>query len=263
MTNNTHMTIQDYFKRAGLGADLGRVRRELRVPKDDEGNGFTQILDGLQPTAQPSAAPSEGGMGIRDYWKCPVVAKTPLRSQSTQAGEAAPAIDDEPRSGPEAAPFIPVERVEVEVPYSAEPFPALQAANTADLSMDTLISESIRSAATKYNLPAGLIHGVIRAESNFQPDAVSHAGAQGLMQLMPATAEALGVEDPFNIEQNIDGGARYLRQMLDMFGGNLKHALAAYNAGPGTVMRYNGNVPYPETRNYVSKVLAFSKRYAV
>lgn len=130
-------------------------------------------------------------------------------------------------------------------------------------STDSRISESIQAAADKYNLPAGLIRSVIRAESNFQPDAVSRAGAQGLMQLMPATARELGVDDAFDIEQNIDGGARYLRQMMDMFGGNLKRALAAYNAGPGTVRRYNGNVPYRETRNYVSKVLAFSKQYAV
>jgi soluble lytic murein transglycosylase-like protein len=78
------------------------------------------------------------------------------------------------------------------------------------------------------------------------------------MQLMPATARDLGVTDPFSIDQNIDGGSRYLRQMLDMFNGNVKTALAAYNAGPGTVKRYHGEVPYPETKTYVERVLKYA-----
>jgi soluble lytic murein transglycosylase-like protein len=79
------------------------------------------------------------------------------------------------------------------------------------------------------------------------------------MQLMPATAKDMGVTDLFDIEQNIDGGAKYLRQMLDRFGGNIRKALAAYNAGPATVIKYNGRVPYPETRQYVKRVLRFSR----
>ena len=109
-------------------------------------------------------------------------------------------------------------------------------------------------------MPPALIKAVIRAESNFQVDAVSAAGAQGLMQLMPATAEELGVNDPFDIKQNIEGGTRYLRKMLDRFEGSVHKALAAYNAGPGTVIKYNGRVPYPETRQYVKRVLRFSKQ---
>ncbi len=118
-----------------------------------------------------------------------------------------------------------------------------------------LIADSIKNAAKRYRLPQKLIESVIRAESNFQADAVSPAGAQGLMQLMPATARELGVDDPFDIRQNIDGGAGYLRRMLDRFGGDVKLALAAYNAGPGTVEKYKGNVPYRETQKYIERVL--------
>ncbi len=113
-------------------------------------------------------------------------------------------------------------------------------------------------AAKRYRLSQALITGVIRAESGFQVDAVSKAGAGGLMQLMPATAEELGVKDLFDIEQNIDGGARYLRKMLDRFENDTKKALAAYNAGPGALEWYNGDVPYQETRQYVKRVLSYS-----
>jgi len=123
-----------------------------------------------------------------------------------------------------------------------------------------IIGKTVQKAAVKYNLPPELITAVIRAESNFKVSAVSSAGAQGLMQLMPATAKELGVKNSFDIEQNIDGGTKYLRKMLDRFGGSVRKALAAYNAGPGTVMKYNGRVPYPETRQYVKRVLRFARQ---
>lgn len=125
-----------------------------------------------------------------------------------------------------------------------------------------LIDRSIEKAARKYDLAPKLIKAVIRAESNFQVDARSPAGAQGLMQLMPGTARELGVKDSFDIDQNIDGGSRYLRQMLDRYSGNLRMALSAYNAGPGNVDKFGGRVPFAETRQYVDRVLRFSRMIA-
>ncbi len=126
----------------------------------------------------------------------------------------------------------------------------------ADAGEKETIEKCIQEAAQKYDLAPGLIKAVIKAESGFRVDAVSVAGAQGLMQLMPATAKDLGVTNPFDIRQNIDGGARYLRQMFDLFDGDARLALSAYNAGPGNVQKYGGDVPFPETRRYVARVLA-------
>jgi soluble lytic murein transglycosylase-like protein len=121
---------------------------------------------------------------------------------------------------------------------------------------DTLIAR----AARRHGLPPGLVKAVVRAESNFQPHALSNKGAQGLMQLMPETAEDLGVNDPFRAEDNVYGGTRYLRAMYERYG-DWKYALAAYNAGPGAVDRFGGVPPYAETQQYVERVLHYYRRY--
>ncbi|HQP25997.1 MAG TPA: lytic transglycosylase domain-containing protein [Smithellaceae bacterium] len=122
--------------------------------------------------------------------------------------------------------------------------------------------EMITSAAEKHRLDVALIKAVIKAESNFNPMAVSCAGAMGLMQLMPGTAVDLNVTDAFHPRDNIDGGARYLRYLLDLYDENINLALAAYNAGEGAVAKYHNRIPpYPETKQYVRRVLDLYDHY--
>jgi len=116
------------------------------------------------------------------------------------------------------------------------------------------LADAVERIATDQQLPPALIHSVIKIESNYNPKAVSPKGAQGLMQLIPATARRFGVADAFDPVDNIQGGARYLKYLLDQNGGDYALALAAYNAGEGAVAKYSGIPPYPETRNYVKAV---------
>ena len=129
-----------------------------------------------------------------------------------------------------------------------------------ELPQDSRFDPIIRSAALAAGLEPALVKAVIAAESNFDPRAVSRKGAQGLMQLMPQTARKLGVSDAFVPLQNVHGGTRYLRAMLDRYG-DVSRALAAYNAGPKAVDRYRGIPPYRETRDYVARVLTYYRGY--
>jgi soluble lytic murein transglycosylase-like protein len=121
----------------------------------------------------------------------------------------------------------------------------------------TSFDDVIKQAAAKEGIDPTLVKAVARAESNLNPGAVSSAGAKGVMQLMDGTARELGVRDSFDPAQNIAGGAKYLKQLLNRYGGDVKRALAAYNAGPGAVDASGGIPPYAETQAYVQRVLRF------
>jgi soluble lytic murein transglycosylase len=119
----------------------------------------------------------------------------------------------------------------------------------------------IADASKKYSLEAPLIKAVIKAESDFDPNAISNKGARGLMQIMPMNYRLLNVENPFDPHQSIDAGARYLRDMMDRYNGKLNLSLAAYNAGPGAVDRHGGVPPYQETEEYIERVMRYYHRY--
>jgi soluble lytic murein transglycosylase-like protein len=137
----------------------------------------------------------------------------------------------------------------------------MAATGTSELPADVPYGAEITAAAKKYGLDPALLAGLVKQESGFNPNAGSPAGARGLTQLMPGTAAGLGVTNVLDPAQSLEGGAKYLRQQLDAFGGDVTRALAAYNAGPGAVQRYGGVPPYAETQNYVRAVQANAAAY--
>ena len=155
-----------------------------------------------------------------------------------------------------------VVRVDV-IPDPPKSGPILKSANIASAAQPTAaeLKEMLATSGARHNIDAELLASVVRAESGGQAHAVSRVGAQGLMQLMPATASALGVSNAFVADENVEGGTRYLDQLLTRYHDNIPLALAAYNAGPAAVDRYHGVPPYRETRAYVARVIReFNRR---
>ena len=168
----------------------------------------------------------------------------------------AAAMSSAPLARPVVALLPPTPKAKPTIEVTAE-YVAVPASEAYD--------EIIAEAARVYDMDANLIHAVMQAESAFHPYAVSRAGAEGLMQLMPELSDEMGVGDAFDPRENIMGGVRYLKRLLDYHDGNLDLALASYNAGPGNVSRYKGVPPFRETRNYVKtikQILAARRRSA-
>ena len=162
---------------------------------------------------------------------------------------------------------VPIERRVMRISYTPKASQA-RGATRSFARADTIWSQPpeglekmIDDTARRYGVDPALVHAVVRAESAFDHLAVSSAGAQGLMQLMPGTALEVGVRDPFHPRENLEGGVYYLSQMLDRFQGNTQLALAGYNAGPGAVERFGGVPPYGETLEYIERVFRFRQEY--
>jgi soluble lytic murein transglycosylase-like protein len=178
------------------------------------------------------------------------------RGRRMRTAVLAAAMSSTPLARPVVALLPPTAKVKPTIEVTEE-YVAVPASEAYD--------EIIAEAARLYDIDANLIHAVMQAESAFHPYAVSRAGAEGLMQLMPELSDEMGVGDAFDPRENIMGGVRYLKRLLDYHDGNLDLALASYNAGPGNVERYGGVPPFRETRNYVKtikQILAARKRSA-
>ena len=267
MSTGDHLTIRDYFDQVFVRKQKTR-KVYSRTPRNATGSGtttFHRMLASRQMQGVRNAKVKSTGLTIVDYLANPLRVKSryqrspelissELKENRSPDQQVLAADQTSPGKDTSSAHS---DGTSVSSARLSLVRPSQEISNTRERHK---IEKSIQKAASKYNLSPGLIRGVIQAESNFRVDAVSRAGAQGLMQLMPATAKELGVTKPLDIEQNIDGGAHYLRKMLNRFGGDVKLALAAYNAGPGTVRKYAGNVPYRETIQYVDRVLRFSEQ---
>jgi soluble lytic murein transglycosylase-like protein len=271
MPSENNLTVRDYFDRViGSRQRSKRTMTSSRTRFSGAGR-FHQILKSRQGQDSSTPPAKSNGLKISDYLARPVHAKYKFKpgpatppdiktSTNPTVFSGHPALAESKVSAKKSSVSPPSAKKDVAHLHSARLRPGTKHAVTGDRQK---IETSILNAAQRYDLPVNLIKSVIRAESNFQVNAVSQAGAQGLMQLMPATARELGVKNPFNIEENIDGGSRYLRKMLDSFGGDLKLALAAYNAGPEAVIKYGGKVPpFRETQQYVKRVLRFTRQMA-
>jgi soluble lytic murein transglycosylase-like protein len=213
-------------------------------------------LGGLEPIAAAGAGGGE-----------PVATGTTFAGERVQQLHALLAeIEHGPAPAPASAPATFASALDAAQSGAAEPATAVAyttaPAGASAAGESSAYAPLIEQAAARYGLDPALLSGLIQQESGFDPSARSGAGALGLTQLMPSTAASLGVAEPLDPAQSIEGGARYLSQLLHQFAGNTADALAAYNAGPGAVEQYGGVPPYSETQQYVTKVLGYAASYS-
>jgi soluble lytic murein transglycosylase-like protein len=211
---------------------------------------------GPAPEPIPSAAPEAPGAQAEPIPSTAYSGYGESPSSSAEAGGVYPSSE-----AAASAASYPGTAGAISGATSASALGAAPAGNTTAATGAGPYEALIQQAATRNGVQPALLHGLIEQESGFNPSARSSAGALGLTQLMPSTAASLGVTEPLNPAQSIEGGARLLGELLRQFHGNVSDALAAYNAGSGAVEQYGGVPPYPETQAYVSKVLANAQSY--
>jgi soluble lytic murein transglycosylase-like protein len=279
MAIETNLTVEDYMKKASGRYKV--IRQDLKPQKETQAasSDFNGILSTFKKPSRQLEPKTTKGLSVAGYRLHPVARAynsiaLPADSQSStdlsrgvtaykEASEYLLGPETQNTQLPEAGANDRTLRAEQSASSDSQgvlsPTSGKSPSHIRSSANSHKIEKAIQAAANQYQLSPKLIKGVIHAESDYDANAVSPAGAKGLMQLMPGTARELGVKNPFDIQQNIDGGVRYLKKMMDMFGGDVRQALSAYNAGPDTVKRYNGNVPYRETRQYVNRVMNHTK----
>lgn len=230
----------------GLGQDIYTSMFDEELSRKVAGNSpnslsemlYKSLEKHLEATAAESGSEPGRGLEVPTSIEDTRRIETSRFNQVPASPQPAKSVDME-----EAAPVLPVEPPNIPKPK---------------ITSDPILNEfgpTIDKAARTYDVDSRLIYSVIVAESGGKPDAVSSKGAKGLMQLVDSTAVEMGVADSLDPHENIIGGTKYLRQLLDRYDGDLRLTLAAYNAGPGTVSKYNGVPPYPETRQYIENIL--------
>jgi soluble lytic murein transglycosylase-like protein len=223
--------------------------------------GFAAALDAAQADSASTQATSAGvGESAASGSTATAAAYTPSTAALYGAGSTADAADTTLGQSTTAS-TVGYPSASVENAAASATVP-VSSSTTAAGGAGSAYVPLIEQAAARNGVDPAVLYGLIEQESGFDPNATSRAGALGLTQLMPGTASSLGVSEPLNAAQSIEGGARYLGQLLRQFSGNTTDALAAYNAGPGAVQQYGGVPPYPETQQYVSKVLANAANYS-